>query len=190
MARLRAEGAVRQCFSYIKSFMAPRRTKALFSSFTASIDDTRTKVRDLSPIRNAVQAEMKALAASGVTYVPGFWASLSPNRSTTTEIANVSGEAPSGMFIKLSHQRFGDDRSENDNGHDRVPVVKKSTMKPQAPKPNNHLPANALRPKPGCEDRQAEIDIPSARRDKGPNLASSADDLRPGHRPSACVLRE
>jgi|GEM_PF-4072186 len=72
MARLRAEGAVRQCFSYIKSFMAPRRTKALFSSFTASIDDTRTKVRDLSPIRNAVQAEMKALAASGVTCVPGF----------------------------------------------------------------------------------------------------------------------
>src|SRR5215471_9952499 len=97
--------------------------------------------------------------------------------------------APSGMFIKLSHQRFGDDRSENDNGHDRLPVVKKSTMKPQAPKPNNHLPANALRPKPGCGDRQAEIDIPSARRDKGPNLASSADDLRPGHRPSACVLR-
>src|SRR5512132_4306884 len=52
-------GAVEQCVAF-------------YNAIASRIDGKRRKAGDLSPIRNAVEAEMKALVDRGVSYVPGF----------------------------------------------------------------------------------------------------------------------
>jgi citrate synthase len=86
-------GAVEQCV-------------ALYNAIAGRIDDTRRKARDLSPIRNAVEGEMKALAASGVSHVPGFGHRFHPTDPRAPRLLQLVDEAVaagviSGLFAAI-----------------------------------------------------------------------------------------
>jgi citrate synthase len=89
-------GAVEQCV-------------VLYNAIAGRIDEKHRKARDLRPIRNAVEAEMKVLAASGVSHVPGFGHRFHPTDPRAPRLLQlvddaVAGGVVSGFFAAIGRR--------------------------------------------------------------------------------------
>jgi citrate synthase len=86
-------GAVEQCVAF-------------YSAIADRIDGKRRKAGDLSPIRSAVDAEMKALVDRGVSHVPGFGHRFHPTDPRAPRLLQLVDEAVkagvvSGLFAAI-----------------------------------------------------------------------------------------
>src|SRR5262245_26870069 len=86
-------GAVEQCVAF-------------YNAIAGRIDRKRRKADDLSPIRSAVKAEMKALVDRGVSHVPGFGHRFHPTDPRAPRLLQlvdeaVEASAVSGLFAGI-----------------------------------------------------------------------------------------
>jgi citrate synthase len=89
-------GAVEQCVAF-------------YNAIARRIDSKPTKAHDLSLIRSAVEAEMKALAASGVSHVPGFGHRFHPTDPRAPRLLQLVDDAVaagvvSGFFAAIGRR--------------------------------------------------------------------------------------
>jgi citrate synthase len=86
-------GAVEQCVAF-------------YNAIASRIDGKRRKAGDLSPIRSAVEAEMKALVDRGLSHVPGFGHRFHPTDPRAPRLLQlvdeaVKASAVSGLFAAI-----------------------------------------------------------------------------------------
>jgi citrate synthase len=86
-------GAVEQCVAF-------------YNAIASRIDGKRRKAGDLSPIRSAVEAEMKALVDRGLSRVPGFGHRFHPTDPRAPRLLQlvdeaVKASAVSGLFAAI-----------------------------------------------------------------------------------------
>lgn len=86
-------GAVEQCVAF-------------YNAIASRIDGKRRKAGDLSPIRSAVEAEMKTLVDRGLSHVPGFGHRFHPTDPRAPRLLQlvdeaVKASAVSGLFAAI-----------------------------------------------------------------------------------------